>query len=58
MSMSDPVKRTIEIVMVIVLFGIGAAVLLLTGESKNQDGNPGYRVDLDTQSVFLGKNSV
>ena len=56
--MSDLVKRTIEIVMVIVLIGIGAAVLLLTGESKNQDGNPGYRVDLDMQGVSLGENSA
>ncbi len=56
--MSDTVKRTIEIVMVIVLVGIGAAVLLLTGESINQDGNPVYRVDRDTQGVSLGENSA
>jgi SAM-dependent methyltransferase len=55
---SDPVKRTIEIVMVIVLIGISASVLLLTRESKNQDGNPGYRVDLDTRGVSLGENSA
>jgi len=51
------VKRTIEIVMVIALIGIGAAVLLLTGESRNQNGNPGYRVDIDMKGVSLGENS-
>ena len=51
-------KRTIEIVMVIVLIGISAAVLLLTGESKYQDGNPGYCVELDMNSVSLIENSA
>ena len=44
--------------MVIALIVIGAAVLLLTGESKNQDGNPGYHVDLDMYGVSLAENSA
>jgi SAM-dependent methyltransferase len=52
------VKRTIEIVMVIALIGIGAVVLLQTGESREHDGNLGFHVDPDTQSVLSGDNSA
>ena len=37
--------------MVIVLIGISASVLLLTGESRIQDENPGYGVDQDTKNA-------
>jgi SAM-dependent methyltransferase len=56
--MSDPVKRTIEIVIVVALIGIGATFLLLTEEPKNQDGNPAYHEDLDSNGAALGKKSV
>jgi SAM-dependent methyltransferase len=54
---SEPVKRTIEIAMVIVLIGIGASILLLTGESKYQARNPGYRLDLERQAFSSRENS-
>jgi len=42
--------------MIIALIGIGAAVLFMTGGSKDQVGNLGYHVDQDTQSAAPGMN--
>ena len=51
-------KRTIEIVMIIVLIGIGTAFLLMTWGSKDQVGNPGYHVAQETQSAAFRENST
>jgi len=56
--MSDSVKRTIEIVMVVVLIGIGAVVLFQTGESRDKNGDLGFLVDPDTQNVLSGDHSA
>lgn len=50
-------KRTFEIVMVIALIGIGVSFLLLTGESRIQNENPGYGIYQETQSDTLRMNS-
>jgi SAM-dependent methyltransferase len=56
--MSESLKRTIEIVMIIVLIGIGTAFLLMTWGSKDQVGNPGYHVAQETQSAAFRENST
>jgi SAM-dependent methyltransferase len=43
---SEPLKRTIEIVMILVLIGIGVSVLFMTGGSKDHVENPADTVKL------------
>lgn len=50
-------KRTIEIVMVIALVALGVAFLFLTGGTKIQDENLGYRRALERKSVAPGEKS-
>ena len=45
--MSNPVKRIIEMVMVIALVGVSVAFLFLTGGPRIQDGNSGIHTALD-----------
>jgi SAM-dependent methyltransferase len=55
---SDPVKKIIEMVMVIALVGVGLTFLFLNGGSKIQDGHSGYHAALDERSAALGEKSA
>jgi SAM-dependent methyltransferase len=48
---SEPVKRTIEIVLVIALIGVGVAFLFLTGGSKVIEKKSGFHPALDKNSI-------
>jgi SAM-dependent methyltransferase len=53
----EPLKRTIEIVMMLTLIGIGAAVLFMAGGSKNSAANLGYHGIQDSQRAAHHGNS-